>query len=85
MPQHWPRGIRPHLVDLDTPYDLAGDGRLLLVPLPGHTPGHLGLLVTDGGQPAHLLAGDAGELPPELERYCREHGVSVLRSHDERV
>jgi len=46
---------------------------------------HLGLLVGDGGHPAHLLAGDADELSPELARYCREGGVAVLRSHDERA
>jgi N-acyl homoserine lactone hydrolase len=93
LPQHWPVGLEPRLVEpapegpdpLGGSYDLAGDGRLLVVPLPGHTPGHLGLLVGDGRNPTHLLAGDAGELPPELARYCRKRGVAVLRSHDERA
>ena len=40
-------------------FDLLGDGSLLGIPLPGHTPGHLGLLLHDStGQPV-LLAGDA--------------------------
>jgi glyoxylase-like metal-dependent hydrolase (beta-lactamase superfamily II) len=93
LPQHWPAGLEPRLVDFDGPavgpfpgsYDVAGDARLLVVPLPGHTPGHLGLLVGDGGNPTHLLAGDADELPPELARHCRERGVAVLRSHAERA
>ena len=36
-------------------YDVAGDGRLLLVPTPGHTAGHAALLVRDRG--AVLAAG----------------------------
>ncbi|MBM9460903.1 MBL fold metallo-hydrolase [Nocardioides sp. zg-536] len=42
-----------------TGWDLLGDRSLLVVPLPGHMPGHLGLLLTatDGRQV--LLAGDA--------------------------
>ena len=55
-------GLTPRLVDFSGPAagpfaasHVAGDGRLLVVPLPGHTPGHAGLLV-DGET---LLAGDA--------------------------
>ncbi len=50
-------------------HDVAGDGRLLMVPLPGHTPGHAGLLV-DGET---LLAGDAS---------WPDDGLRVLRAHD---
>jgi len=39
-------------------YDLLGDGSLLAVPLPGHTTGHTGLLVTTSASQV-LLAGDA--------------------------
>jgi glyoxylase-like metal-dependent hydrolase (beta-lactamase superfamily II) len=40
-------------------FDLIGDGSLLGVPLPGHTPGQLGLLLRrEDGRPV-LLAGDA--------------------------
>ncbi len=50
LPQHWPAGLTPRLVDFSGPaagpfaasHDVAGDGRLLMVPLPGHTPGHAG-------------------------------------------
>ncbi|WP_408896908.1 MBL fold metallo-hydrolase [Nocardioides sp. R1-1] len=39
-------------------WDLLGDRSLLAVDLPGHMPGHLGLLFTSGGRPV-LLVGDA--------------------------
>jgi glyoxylase-like metal-dependent hydrolase (beta-lactamase superfamily II) len=77
LPQHWPAGLTPRLVDFSGPaagpfaasHDVAGDGRLLVVPLPGHTPGHAGLLV-DGET---LLAGDASWPSDELR---------VLGAHD---
>jgi glyoxylase-like metal-dependent hydrolase (beta-lactamase superfamily II) len=77
LPQHWPAGLTPRLVDFSGPaagpfaasHDVAGDGRLLVVPLPGHTPGHAGLLV-DGET---LLAGDASWPGDELH---------VLGAHD---
>ena len=77
LPQHWPAGLTPRLVDFSGPaagpfaasHDVAGDGRLLMVPLPGHTPGHAGLLV-DGQT---LLAGDAS---------WPDDGLRVLRAHD---
>ena len=77
LPQHWPAGLTPRLVDFSGPaagpfaasHDVAGDGRLLVVPLPGHTPGHAGLLV-DGET---LLAGDASWPGDELR---------VLGAHD---
>lgn len=67
VPQHWPAGFEPTLVD--APHDIAGDGTLLIVALPGHTPGHAGLLVEKGT----LLAGDAA-----VER----DDVRVLGAHD---
>lgn len=78
VPQHWPLGLEPVLVDFDGPpagpfpasHDVAGDGALLIVPLPGHTPGHAGLLV--GGRV--LCAGDAQEVP---------EGLVALRAHDD--
>ena len=77
LPQHWPAGLTPRLVDFSGPaagpfaasHDVAGDGRLLMVPLPGHTPGHAGLLV-DGET---LLAGDASWPGDQLR---------VLGAHD---
>lgn len=40
-------------------YDPVGDGVVIRVPLPGHTPGHCGVLVRLGGDRLVLLAGDA--------------------------
>jgi N-acyl homoserine lactone hydrolase len=37
---------------------LTADGKVRIVPLPGHTPGHVGVTVTDGGK-TWLMAGDA--------------------------
>lgn len=43
----------------ETGRDLLGDGSLLAVPLPGHSPGHHGLLLADEGHGWHFLVGDA--------------------------
>jgi glyoxylase-like metal-dependent hydrolase (beta-lactamase superfamily II) len=96
LPQHWPPGLQPRLVDFDGEpigpflgsYDIAGDGRLLLVPTPGHTPGHAALLVRDREQ-SWLLAGDMAHTAAELEvaapataAWCKQERVTVLTSHD---
>jgi glyoxylase-like metal-dependent hydrolase (beta-lactamase superfamily II) len=39
-------------------HDLMGDGSLVLVPTPGHTPGSMSLLVRDGDAMPLLLCGD---------------------------
>jgi N-acyl homoserine lactone hydrolase len=97
LPQHWPAGAEPTLVDLDGPalgpfaatHDLTGDGSLILVALPGHTEGHIGLLVQDGGDRGYLIAGDAAHSPHELaqadpgvDAFCRERGLTPLLTHD---
>ncbi len=96
VPQHWPAGMVPHLVDFDGPpvgpfaasHDLDGDGELLLVPTPGHTPGHAGLLIRAGGRQM-LLAGDLVHAAAELDRAAPDLGawalaerVAVLAAHD---
>lgn len=42
--------------------DLLGDGSLIAVPLPGHAPGHIGLLLTAQNGQEVLLAADAAWL-----------------------
>ncbi|HEX4077532.1 MAG TPA: MBL fold metallo-hydrolase [Rhizomicrobium sp.] len=54
------------LVEDDGAHDLFDDG-FRLFPLNGHTPGHTGLLVTDGGRRA-LLTGDAIHHPVQFAR-----------------
>lgn len=93
LPQHWPANVTPRLIDFDGPpvgpfpgsFALTRDRALMLVPTPGHTPGHMSLLV-DG---AYLLAGDLCEsadrleyVNPALARYCRDEQVAVLTAHD---
>jgi N-acyl homoserine lactone hydrolase len=99
LPQHWPETVRPRLVDFSggpvgpfpASHDIAGDGRLVLVPTPGHTPGHMAMVVRgqDGG---FLCAGDLVETAEELEEaapevaaFCAREGLRVLAAHDPRA
>jgi N-acyl homoserine lactone hydrolase len=92
IPQHWPLADSM-LVDLAGPavgpfsgsFDVAGDGRLLVVPTPGHTPGHVSLLVRGddsgfflGGDIAHSPAG----LPAAIAEFCAHERLTVLLAHD---
>ena len=47
--------------------DLFGDGRITLVPLPGHTPGSIGALVNLDRDGSFLLASDAISLRQHLD------------------
>ena len=93
MPQHWPAEIAPRLVDFTGPpvgpfpasFDLVGDGSLLLVPAPGHTPGHLALLVEHrallGGDMAHTR-NELSAPQPEIAAWCEREKLDVLLAHD---
>lgn len=96
LPQHWPAGLAPHLVDLRGPrlgpfpasLALDGDERLQLVAAPGHTPGHVALLVRDGERRS-LLAGDLAhtaaalaDAAPAVAAWARAERVTVLAAHD---
>jgi glyoxylase-like metal-dependent hydrolase (beta-lactamase superfamily II) len=97
LPRHWPDGMRVRTVATNGPalgpfagtYDLLGDGRLTIVPTPGHTPGHLAMVVRGDGR-TWLLAGDLAHHPSELAatapaiaRWCTAERVEVLTAHDE--
>lgn len=99
VPQHWPAGLAPRIVDFNGPavgpfpssFDVSADGRLALVPLPGHTPGHAGLLVRDPPR-TFLCAGDATpraqdfyRLRDDVGAWCRRENVTVLTTHDDEV
>ncbi|MBP7241976.1 N-acyl homoserine lactonase family protein [Amaricoccus sp.] len=66
LPQRWPIWLRPELVDMDGPalgpfpasHPVTADGRVALVPTPGHSPGHASVVVLDDDV-AYFLAGDA--------------------------
>lgn len=65
LPQHWPAGFAPRLIDFaDGPFGpfaasttLTSADDVHLVPAPGHTPGHFSVVVEDGDT-AFLFAGD---------------------------
>lgn len=98
LPKQWPEKFSPHLVDYDAgpvgpfaaSYDIAGDSRLLMVPLPGHTQGHTGVLVRSESGPSCLCAGDAAiraddlsRTAPAIAEWCEQEGIVVLTSHDD--
>ncbi|NYF10900.1 glyoxylase-like metal-dependent hydrolase (beta-lactamase superfamily II) [Leifsonia sp. AK011] len=48
----------PSIAPFAEAHDLLGDGSLLLVPTPGHSPGSLSLLLRRDGEPPLLFVGD---------------------------
>ena len=99
LPQEWPAGLAPRLVDFEAPpvgpfagsHDVVGDGNLLLVPTPGHTPGHAALLVRGESQ-TWLLGGDLAHDGEELadkakaiDEFCARERVVFLAAHDRRA
>ncbi|KAK1474357.1 monooxygenase [Colletotrichum tamarilloi] len=71
VPQHWPEGFQPTLVDFSAgavgPWETSGrvtaDGKVVAVHTPGHVPGHISLVVygdnEDGTTSTYCLLGDA--------------------------
>jgi N-acyl homoserine lactone hydrolase len=67
LPQMWPRWLAPRTItfrsdpvgDFPASHPLTEAGDVVLVPTPGHTHGHLSVLVRRPGRPTVLLAGDA--------------------------
>ncbi len=45
--------------EITVPFDIYGDGSLVIVPLPGHTPGHQILIVRQKEQQTIILSGDS--------------------------
>ena len=48
----------PGLAPFRSCHDLLGDGSLVLLPTPGHTPGSMSLLVRQPGLPPLMMVGD---------------------------
>ncbi len=61
----WLTGTAP-LEPLDGDRDVFGDGRVVMLDLPGHTPGHFALLVRLASGPV-LLSGDAYHFTEQVE------------------
>lgn len=57
----------PELFDYETSYDLLGDGSLILLSTPGHTPGHQSMLVRFPSGARYVLSGDAVYSCSDLE------------------
>jgi N-acyl homoserine lactone hydrolase len=76
---HWDL-VTPHptadasLAPFSAAHDLMGDGSLVLVPTPGHTPGSLSLIVRDAGMPPLLFVGD---LTYDVDLLSAEHVPGV--------
>ena len=66
LPQRWPPWFKPKLIELDGPpigpfqvsHPVTSDGRIALVPTPGHVPGHVSVIVR-GGDVTYFIAADA--------------------------
>jgi glyoxylase-like metal-dependent hydrolase (beta-lactamase superfamily II) len=66
LPNRWPVWFKPRSIDFIPepfgPFDrsqrVASDGRVVIVPTPGHTPGHVSVIVV-AGDVCYFLAGDA--------------------------
>ena len=66
VPADWDQGLE--LRTIAGPHDLFGDGRVTLLPMPGHTPGMICAHVALDRDGAFLLASDAVSLRAHLER-----------------
>jgi N-acyl homoserine lactone hydrolase len=75
--QRWPRGFAPTLVDFDDGplanfpghFKLTSTGDVRLVPTPGHSPGHLSVLLEEGDKTI-MFAGDTS--------YTKDHLVRMV-------
>ena len=65
LPADWDHPMPMQVIDRET--DLFGDGRITLIPLPGHTPGTMGALVKLDRDGQFLLASDAVGLRSNLD------------------
>ena len=75
------------LAPFDTGHDLFGDGSLVLVPTPGHTPGSISLIVRRPGRPTLALVGDLtynvhllerGHVPGVGNRRILRHSTAMM-------
>ena len=65
LPNRWPNWFAPRSIDFAPepfgPFDrsqrVTSDGTVVIVPTPGHTPGHVSVIVVDGDV-SYFLAGD---------------------------
>lgn len=97
LPLDWPSGgpvlltggVEPAQRAFAWSHDLAGDGSMTVVPTPGHTPGHVSLIVRTEDRTL-LFGGDAAHDPgtldreaPEVASWCEKEAATFLATHDE--
>lgn len=66
LPADWQPSSEFH--EINGQHDVFGDGRIVLVPVPGHTPGTIAALVALDRDGAFLLASDSVSLKATLDR-----------------
>ena len=54
---------------IDGEWDIFGDGKLVIIPMPGHTPGHQILVVRRDAQKTLILSGDSAPLKENYHKY----------------
>jgi glyoxylase-like metal-dependent hydrolase (beta-lactamase superfamily II) len=96
LPQYWPRGLQPTRLELDrdsfgpfpASHALVEDESLVVVSTPGHTRGHVSLLVRReegdvllGGDLAHTRS-DLDRVVPAIADYCDRHAIAYVGAHD---
>ena len=83
----------PALAPFTATYDVMGDGSLVLLPTPGHTPGSMSLLVRRPGKVPLLLVGDltyesglleAGRIPGVGDKAGLHRASAMVRQLEER-
>jgi glyoxylase-like metal-dependent hydrolase (beta-lactamase superfamily II) len=62
------KGSKTVYVPLQGDYDVFGDGTVVIKPTPGHTPGHLALVVKLAKTGSVMLTGDMYHYPEEVGR-----------------
>jgi len=91
LSNHWPGWFSPTLIDMlaqpsgpfPNTYPLTSTGDVRFVPTPGHTPGHLSVVVT-APQVTYFLAGDAS-YTQDLMLAGKVDGVSMDRQSAQRT
>lgn len=73
------------IVEIDGERDIFGDGRLVLLPLPGHTPGLTGLLASLPESGTCLLTSDAVALKPNLEADAMPQNIWNRDMHSQSI
>jgi len=70
--------LPPEYAPFETGFDLLGDGSLLVVELPGHATGQLGLFFSDANHQSYFLIADACWLSRAYQEFVQPHPIANL-------